>query len=138
MSVFPWLWAIPLKRGRGRPRKRPEAVIGYVGRPPKKPSGGQAKYDLAEIERRITEHMAEHGLRSRHAAICELLWNACHSAESADLQAKAREMDDARTRIAKNKKLSPTKVRVLAVEAVEAPKVKAVEELLRKRRKRTR
>jgi len=144
MSVWSWILAAgppPATKPRGRPRKRPDAIIGYVGRPPTKPkkkSGGQAKYDLADIERRITDRMAERGLPSRRAALCDLLFNACHTAKSPALQTKAGAMDETRARIEKHEKLSPARLIVRVVQDVEGDKLKAVEELLRKYRTRTR
>lgn len=138
-SYFLFASGLPDKRRRGRPRKPLTDVLGYgVGRQVKKPSGGQAKYDVTDLDRWINEHIAERGLPSRRAALCDLLFYACHTAKSPALQAKARAMDEKRAWFEKRENLPPARLIVRVVQEVEGDKLKAVEELLRKHRKRTR
>lgn len=124
-----------LPRLRLRLPKREPTILGGRDPKPKKTSGGQKKYDLAGIRRRIDEHRASHNLQSNHAALCSLLFQICHEAhDRPDLLATAHEMDLALE--LHLKALPRARALVRAVEDVESKKLKSLEELLRRDQKK--
>ncbi len=124
---------VTLPRVRLRVPKSPPTILGAPAPKPKKISGGQQKYDIRDIRRLIVEHKATHNLGSNHAALCGILFKVCHETERPDLQAKAREMDEA---LKFHLKTAPhARALIRAVEDVDGSKLKTLEELLRRDRK---